>query len=126
MEITAVLWLFFWLFTKHLIVDFPLQTPFQWMNKGTYGHPGGNLHAGLHGISTVAIFAFFIDYGLAFWLGVIDYAIHYHIDWAKMNINKAKGWGANTHAEFWILLGLDQYAHYLTYLLLVIIAINFG
>lgn len=40
------------LFTKHFIIDFPLQTKYQWSNKGIYGHPGGILHAGLHGIGT--------------------------------------------------------------------------
>lgn len=39
--------LLFWLFTKHFIVDFPLQAfPYQYQNKGTYGHPGGLLHSG--------------------------------------------------------------------------------
>ncbi len=30
----------------HFLVDFVLQTPFQYRNKGTYGHAGGLLHAG--------------------------------------------------------------------------------
>ena len=25
--------------TKHLICDYMLQTPFQYLNKGKYGHP---------------------------------------------------------------------------------------
>lgn len=45
----------------------------------------------------------------------MEYALHYHIDWAKMNLNKKMGWAANTHNEFWILLGVDQLLHYLTY-----------
>jgi hypothetical protein len=40
------------LFTKHFIVDFPLQTQFQSNNKGNYGHLGGVLHAFLHGLGT--------------------------------------------------------------------------
>ena len=48
-----------------------------------------------------------------------DTFIHYHIDWAKMNLNARMGWGANTHEQFWWLLGLDQYLHALTYIGLI-------
>jgi ribulose 1,5-bisphosphate carboxylase large subunit-like protein len=49
----------------------------------------------------------------------MDMVIHYHVDWAKMNINKKYGWKADTHEAFWILLGLDQLAHAATYVWLV-------
>lgn len=105
---------------KHFIVDFPMQKPYQWMNKGTYGHPGGLLHAGLHGLGTFACFvAFLISWEWAVYCAVIDAVIHYHVDWAKMNINKLYGWKADTHEEFWVLMGADQLAHALTYIGLV-------
>jgi hypothetical protein len=111
MEILIVLTL---LVTKHCIVDFPLQTKFQYSNKGTYGHPGGILHAGLHGLGTyLCLFAFT---PIAVWMAFVDAVVHYHIDWAKMNLNSRLGWGANTHEQFWWLLGLDQYLHYITYI----------
>ncbi len=111
MEILIVLTL---LVTKHCIVDFPLQTKFQYSNKGTYGHPGGLLHAGLHGLGTyLCLFAFT---PIAVWMAFVDAVVHYHIDWAKMNLNTRLGWGANTHEQFWWLLGLDQYLHYITYI----------
>lgn len=106
------------LFTKHFIVDFPLQKPYQWQNKGTYGHPGGVLHAGLHALGTLIVF-YFVAPAAAIYLAVIDGVVHYHIDWAKMNLNARMGWGANTHEQFWILLGLDQLLHALTYIGLV-------
>ncbi len=114
-----ILSLFTLLFLKHFIIDFPLQGPYQWMNKGTYGHPGGLLHAGLHGLGTSIVFAIFVVAPWAILLGVIDAVIHYHIDWAKMNVNKKYGWKADTHPEFWTALGLDQLAHYLTYSFLI-------
>ena len=43
---------------KHFAVDFLLQTRYQWENKGTYLHPGGLLHAGLHGLGTLAVCVF--------------------------------------------------------------------
>jgi hypothetical protein len=106
------------LFTKHFVIDFPLQGPYQWMNKGTYGHPGGLLHSALHGVGTFACF-YFVAPHAAIYLALMDMFAHYHIDWAKMNINKRMGWAANTHPEFWYLMGLDQYLHALTYVGLV-------
>ena len=106
------------LFTKHFIVDFPLQTKFQWSNKGTYAHLGGVLHSGLHGVGTYLCFMWYAPLA-AVYLAVIDFALHYHIDWAKMNLNKKLGWGPNTHEQFWWLLGLDQFLHALTYIFLV-------
>jgi len=106
------------LFTKHFIVDFPLQQPYQWQNKGTYGHPGGVLHAWLHAVGTFACVYWYAPVA-AWYLAFADMIIHYHVDWAKMNINRHYGWGSNTHEKFWWLLGLDQYLHALTYIGLV-------
>lgn len=106
------------LFTKHFIVDFPLQNKFQWSNKGTYGHLGGITHAGLHAGLTLVCFAWFAPLA-AYYLAALDGLIHYHIDWAKMNLNARFGWKADTHEQFWWLLGLDQFLHALTYIGLV-------
>ncbi len=113
----TTLLILFLLFTKHFVIDFPLQKPYQWMNKGTYGHPGGLLHSGLHGLGTWLSLVWFTPYAIA--LALFDFVVHYHIDWAKMNLNAKMGWGANTHEEFWWLLGLDQYIHSLTYIAIV-------
>lgn len=105
------------LFTKHFIIDFLLQTKYQWSNKGTYGHPGGLLHAGLHGVGTFALMSMFFDHwGTAAVIGVLDAVIHYHIDWAKMNLNAHYKLAPNTSEKFWWLMGLDQYLHALTYI----------
>ena len=106
------------LFTKHFIVDFPLQGPYQWMNKGTYLHPGGLLHSFMHGVATMLCFTYYAPQA-AFWLGLLDALIHYHIDWAKMNLNAKFGWKSDQHPQFWWLLGLDQFLHSLTYIGLV-------
>jgi len=106
------------LFTKHFWVDFPLQTKFQWSNKGTYGHVGGILHAAFHGMGTWCCFAWYAPEA-AIYLSFLDAVIHYNIDWAKMNLNAKMGWGPNTHEQFWWLLGLDQFLHAMTYVGLV-------
>ena len=102
---------------KHFIIDFPLQTRYQWSNKGTWGHPGGILHAALHALGTFTVLYIFIENAqLALWLALADGFIHYHIDWAKMKLNAKMGWGPTTHPQFWVLLGLDQFLHQLTYI----------
>jgi hypothetical protein len=103
---------------KHFIVDFPLQKEYQWSNKGTYGHPGGLLHAGLHGIGTWFCL-FWVNPFWATLMAIFDAAVHYHVDWAKMRLNAHFGWGPTTHEEFWILLGFDQLLHWLTYVLII-------
>ena len=103
------------LFSKHFVVDFPLQVKYQWANKGTYGHLGGILHAGLHGIGTFFCLIYFgID--IALMGGYIDALLHYHIDWAKMNINHYFDLNPSNSEKFWWLLGFDQYLHSLTYI----------
>ena len=112
------LWLILALFSKHFIIDFPLQGRYQWSNKGTYGHPGGVLHAWLHAMGTLLCF-YWVAPVAAWYLALADMIIHYYIDWAKMNLNKRLGWGPTTHEQFWWLLGVDQYLHALTYIGLV-------
>lgn len=101
---------------KHFICDFPLQAfPYQYTNKGKYGHPGGLIHSGIHAIGTFLIFMF-VNFGTALAFAFADFLIHYHIDWAKMNINKKFGFKPDNSEWFWILLGIDQLLHQLTYI----------
>jgi hypothetical protein len=106
------------LFSKHFLVDFPLQTKFQYSNKGTYGHPGGILHASLHGLGTFICIYWYAPIA-AIYLALADMFVHYHIDWAKMKLNSKLGWSPTTHEQFWWLLGLDQYLHAVTYVIFV-------
>lgn len=85
---TFVLQALLLLFVKHFIADFPLQKwAYQYANKGTYGHPGGLLHAGIHVIGTFAVFMFMFDQlslaavYVAGFLALLDGVIHYHVDW---------------------------------------------
>lgn len=113
--------LFGFFFFKHLVADFLLQPPYMYKNKGTYGHSGGLLHVMLHGWFTFMVFAILdvpaapIAYGIV----IAEMLIHYHIDWAKMNLNRVMGWAPNTSEYFWMLLGVDQFLHLMTYLWMV-------
>lgn len=111
---------------KHFICDFPLQTVWMATNKGTYGHPGGLAHIGVHALGTFFILiAFsqtteiFFSPGLFLMILSFEAFIHYNMDWFKMWFNKRMGWACNKSPEFWILLGVDQLVHYLSYILMV-------
>lgn len=109
-----ILILFILLQIKHFICDFLLQKPYQFLNKGVYGHFGGILHAFIHGLGTIVILSFFTKYAAI--LAIADMILHYHIDYAKVKINNHFGLKADNSEKFWWLLGLDQMLHNLTYI----------
>jgi hypothetical protein len=116
---TAV-FVFFALMTKHWICDFGLQTTWQVINKGTYGHPAGIIHASITAVGTVITLAIVLPYHNVFWLiALLEGLFHYHIDWAKANLN-AK-WNLNPmQTPFWWLLGFDQWLHNLNYVAILV------
>ena len=111
------------LITKHFIVDFALQFPRHYLNKGTYGDLRGIEHSLWHGLVTFWILLFFTSFWLAAVVSVLEIIAHYHIDWAKMNINKHFELGPLTSEKFWWLLGLDQWFHYMTYVLIIMVVL---
>lgn len=103
------------LMIKHWYIDFVNQSSKEIANKGKYLNWTGMQHSLKHGIATASVFAFFAPSGLAIILGLLDFALHYHIDWIKMNY----GCQDMKQKEFWHHLGLDQLAHNLTYIILI-------
>jgi hypothetical protein len=113
--LVAVLILLF----KHLVLDFFLQTAYQYQNKGIYGHPGGILHAGLHALGTTPVFLWIApSLRLALAIMVGEFIVHYHVDWTKEQINKRLQLTSND-APFWWTLGVDQFLHGATYVAIV-------
>ena len=104
------------LFVKHYIVDFILQTEDMIKGKAVYGNKDGIIHSAQHALGTLVGAALLIENPL-YWimLPVFDFVFHYHIDYLKMKY----GCRDITNPRFWNHLGLDQLAHYLTYLLMV-------
>ncbi len=102
---------------KHFICDFVLQRSYQYLNKGIYGHPGGLLHAALHGIGT---FVVLLPLGMlpALSGAAFDSIVHYHLDWGRARVNDHYKF-TTTQDAFWVLLGLDQLLHALTYVVIV-------
>ncbi len=100
---------------KHFICDFLLQFNNMVREKGTYGAPGGLYHAGIHGWFTFIVLIPFYP-TVAILAAILDFVVHYHIDWAKQQLSKGS---TPADRKFWIWLGLDQCLHYLTYLVII-------
>lgn len=113
------------LLTKHAIADFILQTPWQYLNKGRYGHPGGLLHSLTHVVMTPIVYLVLAPATLmlAAWLAIGEFVMHYHIDWAKEQFVARNHWTTEGRA-FWWALGIDQLLHGLSYLIIVLILLG--
>lgn len=111
------------LFLKHFVVDFLLQPPYMYKNKGTLTHPGGWVHAGLHGIVTgvvlniVGVMSMTSIHFIPL-IVIMEILIHYAMDYTKVNVCKKYGYTPTTHEQWFTWLGIDQTVHSLTYILI--------
>ena len=113
--VKALIAIFVVLQIKHFICDYPLQTLYHLRNKGTYFHPGGIVHSGIHALATTSTFLVVtptLVLGVSIVIG--EFLLHYHIDWTKEQIIRRRGWTA-ADREFWWAIGADQLCHHLTY-----------
>ncbi len=116
-----------WLSIKHFLADFVFQTQYQFKSKHIYGHWGGLLHAGIHGVCSLPLFVILpvTDISLAAIVISGEVVVHYHLDWLKKNfILNAKLTTKNK--RYWIAFGLDQLLHIMTYIVMVYIVIQQG
>lgn len=109
------------LMVKHYIFDYFVQTKYQFKDKHIYGGDGGMLHAGLHGIGS---FIVLWSAGVGFWSALavgflLDTILHYHIDYIKSSSLATANppLTPNDH-QYWIMHGIDQGAHFATYVLM--------
>ena len=112
--------LLFLLIVKHCVTDLGIQSQLLWgktVNKKYYF--GCHSHYLHHAIGTFIVFALLTDWKTTLLATVIDYIVHWHIDFVKYQINN--------HLElkrsdklYWWTATLDQLLHFLTYYLLVI------
>ncbi len=101
---------------KHYLCDFVLQTQSQVMAKGTYGAPGGLRHAGLHAVASIpALYMLTGSPPVILGLIAFEFVLHYHVDFAKARVDATRGWTV-ADQQYWIVFGLDQFIHQLTYL----------
>lgn len=124
----ALLVVFTILQIKHFICDYPLQTHYQLNNKGIYGHPGGIIHSAIHAIATMTVFIVVtptLALGAAIVVG--EFLVHYHVDWAKDQFIRHKGYDVKRD-QFWWAIGADQMVHQLTYVAIagVLVGLTLG
>lgn len=104
------------LLIKHYYIDFVNQTLAEVYGKGIYGNLTGIWHSAKQGILTAIIFFNFTDPVNCVVVGLLDFMLHYHIDWFKRNYGNQD----IQNPKFWNHLGLDQLAHQLSYILYVV------
>lgn len=109
---------------KHGLCDYALQNSYQLLNKGIYLHPGGLLHAGLHALLTTPAFLI-VPPTLALGMGivVVEFLVHYHVDWAKEQLVRRTGW-TPVRPSFWWAVGFDQLLHQLTYIAIATVLVS--
>lgn len=109
---------------KHFVADFVLQTGWMVRGKGHYGHPGGLVHAGIHMLCSLPVLAVMGLAPVAILLLVLaEGVVHYHIDWGKEGLTRSLGTGPQNRL-FWLLLGVDQLLHHLTYIGMIAVAVR--
>ncbi len=124
------LFVFFLLMVKHFISDFALQGRLKLIHdKHLLTSKKGHTHALDHAIGTALVFLFVASYAYAngqlifitiLIFPLLDYMLHFLIDWCKANFviaNKMK----QQDRAFWILTGIDQIFHTSAYFLIVVL-----
>lgn len=111
---------------KHLLADFVMQSEWIVRTKGQYGRPGGLVHAGLHAVFTAGVLLLSpLSLGMIIVIALAEMAVHYHIDWSKDRLLKRMKTNP-TEWRYWVLTGLDQFAHQATYIAILFLVLGFG
>lgn len=117
--VTFFLVLLFLLQAKHLFADFYLQTPRMLRDRGLYLHMGRVQHAGIHAVGSLVAFVLVgVPLVTALVVAIIEWAVHFHIDWGKGRWSDHTGHGPD-QAGYWRAFGVDQALHQWTYLVMV-------
>lgn len=104
-----------WLQTKHFIADYVLQPAWIIHGKGNLLEPGGYVHAIIHAVATMPILWFStLDVTSIMVVGIAELVIHFVIDHVKAVHGRYYPQRVDRRA-FWVLHGIDQLAHHLTY-----------
>jgi Protein of unknown function (DUF3307) len=100
---------------KHYVCDFVLQTSDMSRKKGIYGHRAGIIHAGTHVIGSVpAILILSRSASLVASIMAVEFLVHYHVDWLKLQFDHRRGLSIDRHL-YWVIFGADQLIHQITY-----------
>ena len=115
--------LLFMLIIKHALADLVLQSRLTSGDKSNLKSWKGYIHAGDHGLLTFVVLLFFTSFENSVIIGMLDYVLHFLIDYIKTVLVRRFGVVQNTRT-FWIVQGVDQIAHYSCYFLYVLLLTN--
>ena len=115
--------LLFMLIIKHALADLVLQSRLTSGDKSNLKSWKGYIHAGDHGLLTFSVLLFFTSFQNSIIIGMLDYVLHFLIDYIKTVLVRRFGVVQNTRT-FWIVQGVDQIAHYSCYFLYVLLLTN--
>ena len=107
------------LMIKHFIVDLGLQQYLGPREKHVW-LGNGHTHYMHHGIATILVALWFAP-EIALLIGILDYVIHWHIDWGKHHLNRFLKCEVRSQIWWWTNV-LDQCLHVITYYALAVIA----
>ena len=109
------------LLIKHTIVDLALQHYIKGQKKLQWLNPLAHWHYAQHGIGTLIVtLPLTGDLLVAASVSLLDYLIHWHVDWVKHHWIARHGW-SSVDSGFWWAAAIDQAFHYLTYCAIVLI-----
>ena len=105
------------LFVKHAIADLAMQslrkTP---GDKSDLKSPKGYIHAADHaGLTFIVIFQLTNDVVISISIALLDYILHFTIDYFKTKLIKKCKWTPSDNS-YWITQAIDQILHYTCYL----------
>ena len=113
----------FLLVVKHAVADLILQSRLTSGDKADLTSPKGYRHALDHALCTLLVCIFFAPIPWALGIAVLDFVLHFIIDYTKTKIvrrYKIKYEGK----AFWCIQGVDQIAHYSCYIFYVLLLTN--
>ena len=106
------------LFWKHAFADLPLQRQLGIVDKSKY-FADGHWHYLHHGILTWIVAIPFFGITTSLLIGLVDYVLHWHIDFAKHKIKDNKWYPMELYSTpWWWLTAIDQGLHFTTYFFL--------
>ncbi len=105
---------------KHLFADYFLQTPIMLQNRGKYLHFGRALHVAVHIVGSAIAFAVVgAPLGMTAVIVAVEALVHFHIDFGKGRWSDFAQ-DSPDDASYWRAHGVDQAAHQLTYVGMVV------
>ena len=117
-ESLFVLW---GLFIKHAIADLAIQSFRTPGDKSNLRNPKGWIHAFGHSVLTfVVIIIATLNFTNALLIALLDYVLHFLIDYIKTVIIKKYQWNIDSR-KYWIAQSIDQMAHFSCYLIYVLL-----